>query len=217
MGPCGDGRWCLIRACASANGSGPIGVCALGSVGLGGMGPMRGARSGSRLGLVRSGWLGQRCGAVVGGWCGGWGRWVRRGSDGAGRPNRLGRDGWARDGVGSAALGERAFDRLRVCEGCAAAWWCGVCAAAAGRDWSATWCAVWTRRWCGGHWNRGRCCVQRVRGPHPTWRFAARCGRFCRAAMAVEGRRWGIGMGCGCCAGGEGCGWGCAATADGQQ
>ena len=126
-------------------------------------------------------------------------------------------DSWARDGIESAALGERAFDRLRVCGVCVAAWWCGACAAAAGRDWSATWCAVWTRRLCGGHWNRGRCCVQRVRGPHPTWRFAARCGRFCGAAMAVEGRRCGIGMGCGCCAGGEVGRWGRAGMGDGQQ
>jgi hypothetical protein len=123
-------------------------------------------RAGSGSGAVRR----------VGGWCGGLGRWDGRGSGGAG-PTEPARGGTVGRGMGS---DRRRWVSVRligcVCVGvCVAAWWCGACAAAAGRDWSATWCAVWTRRLCGGHWNRGRWCVQDVRGPHPTWRFAARC------------------------------------------
>ena len=133
MGLCGDGRRsAVIRAWRIGERIGTDQGVRVG-VGQAARQTADAARAAAACDWAVCGRAGAGSGAVrrVGGWCGGLGRWdgQRRG-----RADRTGsgRDGWARDGIGSAALGERALDRLRVCGVCAAAWWCGACAGGGG-------------------------------------------------------------------------------------
>jgi hypothetical protein len=154
------------------------------------MGAGCGARRRLAIGVCAVGWAraAVRCGGSGAGVADGGGG-IGRGSGGGGSMEPA-RGGTVGRGMGS---DRRRWVSVRligcVCVGVCAAALVGVVRvlAAAGRDGSATRCAVWTRRWCGGHWNRGWCCVQLVRGRPSDVAFRSAMWRACGAAMAVEG------------------------------
>jgi hypothetical protein len=134
MGPCGDGRWsAVIRACASGNGSGPIGVCALGWSGCAAWGRCAARAAAGDWAVCGRGGSGSGAVRRVGGWCGGLGRWDGQGSGGAGSTEPA-RGGTVGRGMGS--------DRRRwvsvLLIGCVL---CGLCVAA----WLVR-CVCWRRR-----------------------------------------------------------------------
>jgi hypothetical protein len=157
----------------------------LGSVRLGGMGAD--ARRARRLAIGLCAVLPARAAVRCGGSGVGvadWGSVTGRAATGQGRRNRRGRDGWARDGIGSAALSERAFDRLRVVLGL-----CGCLVLL---------CVRWRRRDGTGRrlgvlFGRVDCAADigiadggvcsEYAASIRTWRFAARCLGACGAGF----------------------------------